>query len=120
MAFFCKEGNELDESSKFKAQKKRIDSILLENEVMYHVLGNVSVRDKDKTQELAMYNKGEVRAQRIFIDSIKDHLIPLVAYFITSYQTLAFLDLENIHATLLSNGSSIIFKEPNFLTAIST
>lgn len=38
----------------------------------------------------------------------------------TSNQTSTFLDLDNHHATFSSNGSSIIFKEPNFLIAAST
>lgn len=62
MTSFCKEGNKLDGSSNFQAWKKIIDLVLLENEVMDLILGKVIEPVKDKTQEWAKYNKGEVRA----------------------------------------------------------
>lgn len=34
--------------------------------------------DNEKTQELAKYKKGQVKAQRIIVDSIEDHLVPFV------------------------------------------
>lgn len=51
---------------------------------MEYVLGEVSVPDKEKTQELAKYKKGEVRAQRIIVESIKDHHVPFIADLKTS------------------------------------
>ena len=44
------------------------------------VLGEVVVLDKKKTPELEKYKKGEVRAQRIIVESIKDHLFPFIVY----------------------------------------
>lgn len=51
---------------------------------MKYDLRETTQRDKQKTQELAKYKKGEVRAQRILIESIKDHLISFIADFSTS------------------------------------
>ena len=45
---------------------------LIENEVTEYVLSEVAIPDKEKFQELAKYKKGEVRAQRIIFESIKD------------------------------------------------
>lgn len=42
---------------------------------MEYLLRNVVEPSKEKTQELAKYKKGEVRAQRIIV---KDHLVPFV------------------------------------------
>lgn len=36
--------------------------MLIENEVMDYVIGKVIEPEKDRTQELAKYTKGEVRA----------------------------------------------------------
>jgi len=36
---------------------------------------------KEKTQALAKYNKDETRTQNIWIESIKDSLIPYVSKF---------------------------------------
>ena len=41
MTSFCKEGNKLNGSTNFQAWKKRIDLILVENEVMEYVLHKV-------------------------------------------------------------------------------
>jgi len=49
MTSFCKEGNKLDVSSNFQAWNKRIDLILVENEVMDYVLGKVKEPEKEKT-----------------------------------------------------------------------
>ena len=75
MATFC---NKLVGSTNFLALKKRIDLTLIENEVMEYVLGEVVEPSKENTQELAKYKKGEVRAQRIIVELIKDHLVPFV------------------------------------------
>ena len=84
MASICKESNKLVGSTNFLSWKKRIDLALTENEVMEYVLGGVVVPDKEKTQELAKYKKGEVRAQKIIVESIKDHLVPFVVDLKTS------------------------------------
>lgn len=83
MTFFCKEGNKLVGSTKILAWKKRFDLILMENEDMEYVLDEVTQPDKEKNKELEIYNKGEVRAQRIIIESIKYHLAPIVFYLIS-------------------------------------
>lgn len=79
MTSFCKEGNKLDGSSNFQAWNKIIDLVLIENEVIDYVLGKVTEPKKDKILQLAKYTKGEVRAQRFLVESVKDHLIPFVA-----------------------------------------
>ena len=76
---FCKESNKLVKSSNFLAWKKRTDWILIENEVIGHVKGSIVEPPKEKAQALMKYMKGEIRAQRILIESIKDSLIPYVA-----------------------------------------
>lgn len=45
---------------------------------MGYVSREVTEYEKDKTQELARYNKREVRSQRIIVESMKDSLIPFV------------------------------------------
>lgn len=51
---------------------------------MEYILGKIIEPSKYKTQELAKYKKGEVWAERIIIESIKDHLVPFVANLKTS------------------------------------
>ena len=84
MGSFCKENNKLIGASNYLAWKKIIDLILKEQEVMKYVLGEITKLGKDKSQELAKYKKGEVRAQRIIVESIKDSLVPFVANLKTS------------------------------------
>ena len=81
---FCKESNKLVGVSNFLAWKKMIDLNLIENEVMEHVKGSITKPPKEDSQALARYMKGEVRAQRILIESIKDLLIPYVSKLKTS------------------------------------
>ena len=57
---------------------------LIENEVMEHVKGCITKPRKEDAQALAKYMKGEFRAQRILIESIKDPLIPYVSKLETS------------------------------------
>ena len=84
---FFKEINKLVGSTNFLAWNKRIELVHTENEVMEYVLGEFIVPDKEKNQELAKYKKKEVRAQRILIESIKDHLVP----FINDLKTSKFM-----------------------------
>ena len=51
---------------------------------MKHVKGAINKPTKEDAQALARYMKGEVRAQRILIESIKDPLIPYVSKLETS------------------------------------
>ena len=82
--YFCKESNKLVGASNYLAWKKRTDLNLIENEVMEHVKGSITKPRKEDAQALAKYMKGEVRAQRILIESIKDPLIPYVSKLPTS------------------------------------
>ena len=51
---------------------------------MEHVKGSIAKPRKEDAQALAKYMKGEVRAQRIPIESIKDPIIPYVPKLETS------------------------------------
>ena len=51
---------------------------------MDYVLGKFREPEKDKTQEWAKYTKGEVRAQRMLIETIKGHLFPFITDLGTS------------------------------------
>jgi len=63
-------------TSNYLAWKKRIDLILMENEVIEYVEGSITKPSQEQSQALSKYIKGEIRAQRILIESIKDSLIP--------------------------------------------
>ena len=76
---FWKESNKLVGVSNYLAWKKMTDLNLIENEVMEHIKGYITKPRKEDAQALAKYMKGEVRAQRILIESIKDPLIPYVS-----------------------------------------
>lgn len=52
MRFVCKGGNKLDGASNFKAWKKIIDLVLIEDEVMGFVLGKVPELDKNNAQAM--------------------------------------------------------------------
>ena len=84
MGSFYKESNKLIAESNYLAWKKRIDLILTEQELMEYVTGEITKPSKDKTQELARYKKGEVRAQRIIVESINVSLVLFVANLKTS------------------------------------
>jgi len=76
--YFCKESNELVGTANFLAWKKRTDLNLIENEVMDPIKGSITQPPKEYTQAHARFMKGEVRAQRILIESI-DSLIPYIS-----------------------------------------
>lgn len=59
--------------------EKRTNLNLIANEVIDHVKGSVAKPTKEDAQALAKFMKGEVRAQRTFIKSIKDPFIPYVS-----------------------------------------
>ena len=75
---FCIERNKMVGSSNFIAWKKRTDLNLIEDEVMDYIEGSTIQPPKEDTLAHAKYMKGEIRAQRIIIKSIKDSLIPYV------------------------------------------
>lgn len=79
MTSFCKEDNKLAGTSNYLAWKKRIDLILMENEVIEYVKGSISKPPQAQSQAPSKYMKAEIRVQRILIESIKDSLIPYVA-----------------------------------------
>ena len=76
---YCKESNKLVGSSKFSAWKKRTDLNLIEDKVMDYIKGPTVQPSKEDSLAHAKYLKGEIRAQRILIESIKDSFIPYVS-----------------------------------------
>ena len=56
----------------------------IENEVMEHVKGSIIKPGEEDAQALSKYMKGEVRVQRILIESIEDPLTPYVSKLETS------------------------------------
>ena len=83
---YYKESNKLVGSSNFSAWKKRTDLNLIEDEVMDYIEGPTVQPPKEDTSTHAKYMKGEIRAQRILIESIKDSLIPYVSKLKTAKQ----------------------------------
>ena len=81
---FCKESNKLVGVVNFLAWNKRIDLNLIEDQVMDHIKGSITQPPKEGTQAHARYKKGEARAQRILIESIKDSIILYVSKLETS------------------------------------
>ena len=81
---YCKESNKLVGSSNFSAWKKRIDLNLIEDEVMDYIKGSTTQPSKEHAPAHAKYMKGEIRAQRILMESIKDSLIPYVSQLETA------------------------------------
>ena len=59
------------------AWKYRISLVLEENELDTYISGDVLVPEGDETK--ALHKKNLVKAKRIIVDSIKDHLIPHVS-----------------------------------------
>lgn len=84
MGSFSKERNKLVGALNYLTWKKIIELILTEQEVMKYGTRGITEPKKYKTQELAKYKKGEVRAQRIIVESIKYFLIPFVENLKTS------------------------------------
>ena len=76
---YCKERNILVGSSNFSAWKKRKDLNLIEDEVMEYIEGSTIQPSKEDAPAHAKYIKGEIIAQRILIEAIKDSLIPYVS-----------------------------------------
>ena len=61
----------------FRAWKYRISLVLEENELDSYISGEVSVPQGD--EDKALHKKNLIKAKRIIVDSIKDHLIPHVS-----------------------------------------
>jgi hypothetical protein len=62
----------------FRAWKYRIGLILAENDLSRFI--KEEVEEPEDVVEKAKHQKDSIRAQRIIVDSIKDHLIPYVSY----------------------------------------
>lgn len=58
MGYFYKEIIKLIGASNYLVWKKRFDLILIEQEVMEYVTGEIDEPEKYKTQELERYKKG--------------------------------------------------------------
>ena len=58
---------------KFQAWKYRISLVLEENELDTYISGEVRVPEGGEAK--ALHNKNLVKAKRIIVESIKDHLI---------------------------------------------
>ena len=61
----------------FRAWKYRISLILEENELDSYISGELPVPEGGEAK--ALHKKNLVKAKRIIVDSIKDHLIPHVS-----------------------------------------
>ena len=59
---------------------------LIEDEVMGYIEGYTIQPSKEDSLAHAIYIKGEIKAQRILIESIKDSLIPYVSKLKTAKQ----------------------------------
>ena len=65
--------DKLGEAKKFRAWKHRISLVLEENELDTYISGEVLVPEGD--EDKALHKKYLVKAKKIIVDSIKDHLI---------------------------------------------
>jgi len=74
--------DKLDSASNFRSWKTMILFILEENDILNHVKGEISKQEGD--EEKSKYKKNEVKAKRILIDYVKDHLIPHLFEFNTA------------------------------------
>jgi hypothetical protein len=69
--------DKLEGVENFRAWKDRIGLILEENDLARFVKDEVP--EPDDVAEKAKHQKDTIRAKRIIVDSIKDHLIPYVS-----------------------------------------
>ena len=73
--------NKLGGASNFQTQKYRISLILEENDLDKYISKEVPNPEGDEAK--CIHKKNLVKAKRIIVDSIKDHLIPHVSPFKT-------------------------------------
>ena len=78
MAFCIRFEDWLEGVSNYLQWKVRISAVLRENKLWPHVSTVVTVPSSDPVA-LDLYEVKEVRAQRIILDGVKDHLIPHLA-----------------------------------------
>ena len=69
--------DKLEGIENFRAWKYRIGLILQENDLNKYVKEEVSEPEEAEAKE--KHKKDMIKAQRIIVDSIKDHLIPQVS-----------------------------------------
>jgi hypothetical protein len=67
----------LEGATNFRAWKARILLLLEENDLKEYV--EMVVPSPNDPQELAAHKKKEVKAKRVLLDSVKDHLIPHIS-----------------------------------------
>ena len=67
----------LDGANNFRHWKHKVLLILKENELLDHV--KQMLLELEEEDAKAKFRKNEVKAKRILIDSIKNHLIPNVS-----------------------------------------
>ena len=77
MASSTKLEDKLEGIENFRAWKYRIGLILEENDLSKYMKEEVAEPEEDEAKE--KHKKDLIRAQRIIVDSIKDHLIPQVS-----------------------------------------
>ena len=77
MAPSTKLEEKLEGIENFRAWKHRIGLILKENDLDKYIANEVTEPKEAEAKE--KHKKDLIRAQRIIVDSIKDHLIPQVA-----------------------------------------
>ena len=74
MSHHTKLEDKLEGADNFQAWKYRISLVLEGNELDTYISWEVLVREGDEAK--ALHKKNLVKAKRIIVDSIKDHLIP--------------------------------------------
>jgi hypothetical protein len=67
----------LEGATNFRAWKARILLLLEENDLKDYI--EMVIPDPNDAQELAAHKKKEVKAKRVLLDSVKDHLIPHIS-----------------------------------------
>ena len=77
MSHHTKLDENLEGADNFRAWKYRISLVLKENELDCYISGEFLVPKGD--EDKALHKKNLVKAKRIIVDSIKDHLIPHVS-----------------------------------------
>jgi hypothetical protein len=83
MTYSMKSENKLDGASNFRAWKTRIDLILAKNKVLDIVKPKFEEGKEKEPQNIAVMEKfkdGDINAMSIIVDSIKDHLIPILTH----------------------------------------
>ena len=77
MAPSTKLEDKLEGIENYRARKYRIGLILKDNDLEKYIKDEVAENEKDEAKE--KHKKDLIRAQRIIVYSIKDHLIPQVS-----------------------------------------